>query len=252
MPTALIGGGLSLAQGLLGGGGQKQQSSTNQTQNIDRTSTTSQQQEQTGERTFQENPMYDLARQMLMGQMGAEFGNARKPVYGQPQQVQFMQKLNELTDAAMGQLKQTMGASGSLASGRFAGGAEGIQRDALKERVNFFSQLPFMEKQYGDNRMNGLMGLAAQWLGRGPVNERTTGSASMTGTTNEKGTTTTTGNTTATTGGVGGWRGALSNLAGFGGSVLGDVIGGHGGRWGIGGSGGFKGYDWDYDKGTWG
>lgn len=234
----LIGAGISALGGLFGGNKQKQtntvesNSTTNNTQNTSFNNNSSQ------NRTFDENPAFMQAREALLGQMAQAFGQANKPLYGQQQQAAFMGDVNQLTQAAMQRLRSQMGSSGAFNSGRFAGGATDLQKNALNQIVDFNSKIPVMNRQYADQQKNGLMQLASSWLGLGPVNETITGQQSGTqetkGTSETKGTQTQTG----TVGGQGGWQGALGGLLGFGGGLLGDVVGGNAGGWfGRGGGG---------------
>ena len=144
-----------------------------------------------------------------------------------------MQSLNELAQSAMGRMTQGVAASGGLRSGRFAGGTSDIEKQRFGQASNFFAGLPAQEEQARSGRVNNLLNLATQWLGRGPINENITGNSNSTASGNEK--STTVGNQQSTTTGNqgGGWQGALGNTLGFGGGVLGDVIGGRGSQWGF-------------------
>jgi hypothetical protein len=229
----LIGSGLSFLSGLFGknkaNNTQNQGSTNNSTQNFTQTNTQNNEQI----REIFENPMFAGAREMLLPMLFSEFQKANKPTFGPAQSTKFMSQLNDLTDAATNQLKQTVAGTGGLQSGRFAGGVQNIERAKLGEAVNFYGQLPFLENQTRNARTDSLMGLAMNWLGRAPTNEKVTGNTTSdsTGTQTGLNTGTQTGQSNASQGG--GWGSALDSLLNFGGGVLGDVTSGRGGRWGI-------------------
>jgi hypothetical protein len=232
MPQMLIGAGLSAVQGLLGGNKQKQnQTSTNTT---DKTFEQSQEQSSNQQRQFEENPLLTAAREALIPILGSEFNKAQKPVYGQAHQANFMNSLNELAQAAMQRMTQGVAGSGGMRSGRFAGGTQDIERQRMGDASKFFANLPMLEEQARSGKVNNLLGLASQWLGTGPVNETVTGQAQATSKGNEHSVSTGNQQTTGSTGG--GASGALGNLIGFGGGVLGDFMSGQGSKWGFGGS----------------
>jgi len=243
----LLGAGLSAAQGAFGKKQKQEQSSTSKT---DKTFEQQQEQNSNQQRTFEEDPMMAAAREALLPILGSEFNKAQKPVYGQAQQASFMESLNELAQSAMQRMTQGVAGSGGLRSGRFAGGTADIEKQRFGDANKFFANLPFEEEKARSGRVNNLLGLATQWLGQGPINETITGNASSTASGKES--STTTGNQTTTGSAGGGVGGAMSNLIGFGGGVLGDTLSGQGSRWGFGGSkksGGFGGYDPDGNRG---
>lgn len=159
-----------------------------------------------------ENPLFAKAREGLLGRFSNEFNRAERPVYGEAQQTKFMSKINDLGASGMDALKQQTAAAGGLQSGRYAGGVANIERAKLGEQVNFFSQLPFMEREQRDKRMDGLMSLAANWLGRAPQNERTTNN--QTGYTANRSANIfeATGSGSSGTEGTGGWQSMLQGL----------------------------------------
>lgn len=232
----LLGAGLSAAQGALGGNKNKQEQNTTSTSSTDKSFEQSQNQATNQQRTFDENPMLAAARDALLPILGSEFNKAQKPIYGQAQQAGFMQSLNELAQSAMQRMTQGVAASGGLHSGRFAGGTQDIERQRMGQASQFFANLPMQEEQARSNKIKDLLGLATNWLGRGPINENITGTAESNTKGTEKSTTVGNQQSTATSGQNGGWGGALGNAIGFGGGVLGDVISGQGSRWGIGNS----------------
>lgn len=246
LPT-LLGAGLSAAQGAFGKKQSQNQTSTSKT---DKTYEQQQEQSSNQNRTFDENPLMSAAREALLPILGSEFNKAQKPVYGQAQQAGFMQSLNELAQTAMQRMTQGVAGSGGMRSGRFAGGTADIEKQRFGEASKFFANLPFQEEQARSGRVNNLLGLATNWLGQGPINETITGNASSTASGKES--STTTGNQTTSGNMGGGFGGAMGNLIGFGGGVLGDVVSGNGSRWGFGGTkraGNTGGYDPDGNRG---
>lgn len=237
MPVAaapLVGAGISALGGLFGGSKPKQEQTSTQNSTANFNQSQSQEASSDQRRTFDENPLFGGGREAIMRMLMNEFGKAQQPVYGNAQVSKFMADLNELTSAATGKLKNTLAGSGGLNNGRFAGGVAGLEANRLKEMSNFISQLPMINEQQRQKSTNSLLGLGAQWLGLGPVNETITGSTKANSTTTGTENRTSTGNSTSTgNDGRGGWNGLLGGLADFGGGLLGDVIGGRGDRWGF-------------------
>lgn len=233
MAPALIGGGMSLVQGLLGGG--KNKSNQSATQNIDKTTTNhSTQQQQFDQGTqYDEDPLMQLGRLMLMGQYGNAFSKASEPLYGNEAKASILHNTNELTSSAINKLKQTMAGAGGFNSGAHEAGAADIFRGGNATAIQALMQLPMLNKKAYNESMNPLLGMASSWLGRAPVNSRSFGTANGTtdSTSTEKGTVANTGMGTAQ--GPSGWGAGLGNLLGFGGGVLGDYLGGQGGKWGL-------------------
>lgn len=238
MPAAampLIGAGVSALGGLFGGSKPKQEQQSTQTTS----GTTTQQQSAEGsseqQRQYNENPIYNQGREQLLKNLFAEITKAQQPVYGNAQAAKFMADLNELTGAATNKLKSTLAGSGGLNNGRFAGGVAGLEANRIKELSGFLSQLPLLNEQARQKQTNSLMGLGAQWLGLGPVDETVSGNTRSNSNATMTENRTTTGNTVSSgNDGRGGVGGLLSGLADFGGGLLGDVVGGNGSRWGFG------------------
>lgn len=231
----LLGGVMSGVQGALGNKN-KQEQNTTSTSTTDKSYEQQQNQSTNQQHTYDENPLLAAARDALLPILGSEFNKAQKPIYGQAQQAGFMQSLNELAQSAMQRMTQGVAGSGGLHSGRFAGGTQDIEKQRMGQASQFFANLPAQEEQARSTKVNNLLGLATNWLGRGPVNENISGTAESTAKGTEKSTTVGNQQTTGSSGADGGWRGGLGNLIGFGGGVLGDTISGQGSRWGIGNS----------------
>lgn len=227
VPT-LVGAGLSAAQGLFGSKQKQNQTSTNTT---DKNYEQSQEQSSNQRREYDENPLLAAARDALVPILSSEFNKAQKPIYGQSHQASFMNSLNEMAQAAMQRMTQGVAGSGGLRSGRFAGGTQDIERQRMGEASKFFANLPMLEEQARTGRVNNLLGLASNWLGTGPVNETVTGQAQSNAKGNEH--SVSVGNRQTTSSSGGGLAGMGQNLLGFGGGVLGDVMKGNGGQWGI-------------------
>lgn len=207
MPAII--GGLS---GLFGNKGnkqnQQQQQSGNSSESNEGLSNLSSQQI----KEIFENPLFAKAREGLLARLSQEFNRAERPVYGEAQQAKFMSKINDLAASGIDALKQQTAAAGGLQSGRYAGGLANIERAKLGEQVNFFSQLPFMEREQRDKRMDGLMGLAANWLGRAPQNEVITGNQTGHTASRSANIFEGTGNSLSSTNGTGGWQSMLQGL----------------------------------------
>jgi hypothetical protein len=240
--AGLISGALgSLASGI-GGAGNQGSVNTNQTTNQSGTTTSSQtgttNQNQRGLQTTDltqaqsEGPEAQAFRSGMFNRLNARLG-MNAPVFGDAQKSGFLSNLNDLSGAAMENLKQNLASSGALDSGRFAAGARDIEMGRVGQAGQFFSQLPFLEQQAQDQRFAGLSQIGNQLLSTTPRSGRTTGtqSSEQTGTTetNQTGNmnTTQTGTTSGTTQqqGPDWWRGALSDLGGFLGAGAGQNMG---------------------------
>ena len=224
---------MSLLSGLFGKkkAGSEQTSTSTNTSNQNFNQTNTQNNEQL--REIFENPMFAGAREMLLPMLFSEFQKANKPTYGPAQSAKFMSQLNDLTDAATNSLKQQVSSIGGSQSGRFAGGVGNIERAKIGEASNFFGQLPFMEEQARGAKMNNLMSLAMNWLGKAPTNEKVTSNTNATSTGTQSNVTTGAQTGTGNQSQGGGWSNALGGLLDFGGGILGDYVGGQGSRWGL-------------------
>jgi hypothetical protein len=199
--VGLAGGAMSA----LGGSGKQGSVSQSSTQNTTQ-NTTMERLEKALQEMFSSNtstpiePEYMSAfRQSLIPGFQNLMGQAGKPVYGKAQTANFMQGLNDLTNGAMDNLKQTLAKAGALDSGRFGQGAAGLQMNRLNQATNFMGQLPFMEKQAQIGNLGNVLGMGMNWAGRAPVGMQQTGfgtqqsTGSMTGNQNTTGTSNSTG-----------------------------------------------------------
>ncbi len=203
LAQGLISGGVGAAAGAFGKSGNQggQQGTSNQktTQNIDQTSTTT------------EDPQTALLRKLLQGQIGQGLNDAKKPVYGDNEVGGFLSQLNDLTSASMNSLKNNLGAAGASNSGRFLQSAQDAQGAYRQQATGFLGQLPLLNRQYKDNQISSLLGLGNNLVASGPRSTHTTGQT--TGTTE--------GNFSQTATGPS----FLKGLAGSAGGFLGDLSG---------------------------
>jgi hypothetical protein len=136
---------------------------------------------------------FSAFRQSLIPGFQNLLGKAGAPVYGKAQTANFMQGLNDLTQGAVGNLKQTLAKAGALDSGRFGQGAAGIQMNRLGQATNFMGQLPFMEKQAQMSNLGNVLGMGMNWAGKAPVGMQQTGFGTQQSTGQMNGTQNTTG-----------------------------------------------------------
>lgn len=133
-----------------------------------------------------EDPTFAQFRSDLMPLMKQEMRKANEPIYGDAQKAALMNQLNDLAGGATAALKSQLARSGATESGLLSQGLSDIQTNRFGQLSSFFSQLPFMENEARANRMNSLLGLATNWVGKAPLSYATT--SSSTGTTEESGT----------------------------------------------------------------
>lgn len=121
-------------------------------------------------------------RQGLMGQYGSELNKAQnESIYGPAQKAQYISGQNDLASAASEAAKAGLARMGRLNSGAADEAAGNIEYQKFGNISNFYSQLPFMEQQARNTRVDSLMGMGANWAGRAPVDQNITGNTSSTG-----------------------------------------------------------------------
>jgi hypothetical protein len=94
---------------------------------------------------------------MVLGQLPGLIQSANSPVYGDAQKASYMNSLNDLANAASKHLSSTLAGQGALQSGLNEQGQLGIQQNRLSNASNFFSQLPFAEKQAHLSNLSGAL-----------------------------------------------------------------------------------------------
>lgn len=184
-----------------------------------------------------EDPMFAMFRKMLLPAIGQEYQKAQTPVYGDAQKAQFLNDANGQFNNAADNLTGNLARRGALSSGAAAGSLEPLEGARAGNVSNFFSQIPFLNEQARSSRVNNLLGLATNFLGRDPIGQTTTSQGTNTGNSN------TSMFGPAFSNGLSGNVGGLLGLGGFGlgpfGS-LGDIFkpkpasGGSGGGYGVG------------------
>jgi hypothetical protein len=160
---------------------------------------------------------------------------AQQPVYGKAQQAQYLGQLNKLAEGSIESLRSNLARMGGLDSGLMGLGVSNIANERLGKMSDFYSQLPFMERQAQMQNLGNALGMATGWAGRAPISQFT--SDSGTESTNQK----TTQQGSQMQQGPSWWKGALTGLGGIGGSIFGDWLGSGGMGWGD---------DFNYDRTT--
>lgn len=209
----------------LGGRGpqQSQQQSNNSVTNANQSSQSANQ--QTGSNNFwntstpNEPDYFSQFRQGLIPQFQNAVFNASKPVFGQGQMAQYLSNLNGEASGAGNRLKQMLAKTGGLNSGRYATGLSNIESGRLGAIGKFNQQLPFMEQQGKNERLNSLLGIGTNFAGRAPVGTSNAGDAFSqmfnSGSANQSGTSNTNGTGNASQSGQPFGSGLLQNLGGL-------------------------------------
>lgn len=114
------------------------------------------------------NPLVQNFQNSLIPQLQSAFSQAQQPVYGQAQQAGFLNSLNELANSSINNLKSSLARSGALNSGRLASGITSIDTNKMGQASNFFSQIPFLNRQATMQALPGLFGAANQFMSTAP------------------------------------------------------------------------------------
>jgi hypothetical protein len=123
--------------------------------------------------TPNEDPLFAKFRQQLLPLLMGQINKAGQPAYGDAEKAGFLNDQNKIANAGMESLKSKAGAAGGGLGG-LAAGLTGLEANREGNATNFFSQIPFLNKQYADNRTSNLLGLATNFAGKAPVGSTTT------------------------------------------------------------------------------
>jgi hypothetical protein len=163
----LISGGIGAAMSAFGGsgnqGGMNGTSSQNSSQNIDQTTTQS------------EDPYFSAFRKAITGQIGEGLQRADKPAYGDTEKASVLSDINDLTQSSIASLRRHLGGTGGLSSGRLAAGVGDATNERNSQASKFLAQIPLMNRQYSDNQRNQLLQLGAGFAGPALRSTHTTG-----------------------------------------------------------------------------
>lgn len=163
IPLATSLGGAAL--GAFGGSGKQGSQTQNSTSTEDFTQST--------KNTEQE--YFKQFRQDLIPMFMGLMKTALKPVYGNAQVADQIQKSNDLGKSSMESFKSMLAGTGKLKSGAGALGASEIEKSRIGQIGSFMQQLPFQNMQAMMANATPLMNLGAQWAGRAPIDTTTTG-----------------------------------------------------------------------------
>jgi hypothetical protein len=115
---------------------------------------------------------------MFMQQLQKAMG---EPVYGDAQKASYLQDLNSSYAGNEAALKSSMARSGRLDSGTFDSALGDLGMSMAGQKSQFFSDLPFKEREAQFARTLPLLQLGAGWSGNAPVSQRITGTNVTTG-----------------------------------------------------------------------
>src|SRR5579859_7745823 len=114
----------------------------------------------TGTFTPTQNANVTDFRNSLYPQISSLLANAAKPVYGQAQQAQFTNQLNQNTNANMNTLASQLAArTGSVNSGAYANGLQGMLQNRSAAQAGYAMQVPMLNRQAYQQDMGQAIGL---------------------------------------------------------------------------------------------
>lgn len=126
------------------------------------------------------SPWADALQQQFGGSIQDMLRTAKQPVYGDAQTAQYQNNLNDLANSSIAHLKSTLGSTGQLNSGAFAQQAGGIEQNKLSQMGQFFSQLPFQERQAQTAGLSNALGLGMNLTNQAPKTITSNGSQTQT------------------------------------------------------------------------
>ena len=121
------------------------------------------------------DPLAQKFQQSLFPQIQKAIGLAQEPVYGEANKASYLQGLDQLANASMTNLRANLARSGAMDSGRMSQGLTDINMDRNRQASQFFSQIPFLNRQATMQALPGLFGAGSQLLGVGPRSQTSSG-----------------------------------------------------------------------------
>ena len=144
---------------------------------------TTQTQAGTVERQESEIPELSAFRQNLLPQFQQELDVARSPVFGPEAQAAFVGQVNDTTNRAFDSINQRLAARGAGASGQLTGDTTDLELARGGQISDFFSSLPFRERQARLEATTPLLSAGLSFAGRGPGGVTETADQTTTGAT---------------------------------------------------------------------
>lgn len=172
IPVATALGG-SVLSGIGGSGKQgEERASRSGTSNASSTATRSDRGESI--RELFELPELKPFRNKLLEVFGGELDRAQEPVFGEAQTAGFLNTLNDVSKSASDRIIQSLARRGALRSGSGDRALRDVELNRASQAGEFFSELPFKERQARQDSVNPLLDLGFNFAGRGPTQGRTT------------------------------------------------------------------------------
>lgn len=113
-------------------------------------------------------------RQDLIDTFGGELDRAKEPVFGPAQTSGFLNTLNDVSKSASDRIIQGLASRGALRSGSGDRALRDVELNRASQAGQFFSELPFREREARQASVNPLLNLGFSFAGRGPTQSRTT------------------------------------------------------------------------------
>ena len=177
MPPAAIPAATAIGGTILGGIGdsgrqRKDETSRSGTSRASSTATRSDRGESI--RELFELPELKPFRNKLLEVFGGELDRAQEPVFGEAQTAGFLNNLNDVSKSASDRIIQSLANRGALRSGSGDRALRDVELNRASQAGEFFSELPFRERQARQDSVNPLLDLGFNFAGRGPTQGRTT------------------------------------------------------------------------------
>jgi len=173
----------------------------------------------TGTFTPTQNQQVTDFRNSLYPQISSLLANAAKPAYGQAEEAQFTNKLNQNTDANINQLtNQLASRTGSVNSGAYATGLQNLLNQRGQAQAGYAQSVPLLNQNAYFSRLGAGLGLGNSIAGPALT------SNTQSGTTNGSSTETKTYNPSIMSD-IGGFASIAGSIAGIPG--IGNIFGGN-------------------------
>lgn len=117
-----------------------------------------------------------------MPQIQGAISKANQPVYGDAQKASYLGGLDQLANSSIESLKQNLARAGALNSGRLSQGITDIGLNRNNQASQFFSQIPFLNRQATMQQLGQMFGAATGLISQAPRSQATTQTGTNTGT----------------------------------------------------------------------
>lgn len=134
--------------------------------------------------TPNENPLFTMFREQLLPAISAQYADAQKPVYGDADIARNSESANQTFNTGMDSATQALARRGALSSGAATSVASNLGAARAGNIANFNSSIPFLNEQAKFGKTQGLLGLAANFLGQSPLGQTSTYQDQQTGSQN--------------------------------------------------------------------